>query len=245
VTAPSNRSRVLDKLENPTQNYTVVPNEVFDLEVSAGAKFLYIYLLSRPDNWTIRANNIADTCGVGRQKSYNLLGELKSANILEYNRVKDGGGVYTLHKITTSSKATSGKATSGISSDIVSKERAVNTERTPTLVQSEFERWWSFYPIKKGKKPALTIWKRIKPDTDALIADTKTRAKKDDGWIRGYAPNPTTYLNQERWNDELTQPKQTNGFQQPEVFSQAHQPADFSGKAEAMLDPVDPYADLK
>ena len=72
---------------------------------------------------------------------------------------------------------------------------------------NDFDRWWSIYPKKVGKKPAQTAWKRIKPDADVLIADIQERLARDDQWKRGYVPNPTTYLNQERWTDELQQPK--------------------------------------
>lgn len=66
-----------------------------------------------------------------------------------------------------------------------------------------FDRWWSAFPKKVGKKPAAAIWKRIKPDADALIMDTVQRALNDRQWLSGYVPNPTTYLNQERWNDDI------------------------------------------
>lgn len=205
----------MDKLLNPTQNYTVVPNEVFDLEVSAAAKYLYIYLMSRPSKWTIRISNIASVCAVGHQKGYKLLAELKLAGVLSYNRSKDGGGTYTLHEITTSRKATSGKATSGISTDIVSKERAVSTELKPT-VQNEFARLWSVWPMKKAKQPAFKSFCRLvkgKSDDEViafatmLIVDVTRRKAQEDSWQRDngrYIPMMATYLNQERWTDTIT-----------------------------------------
>jgi hypothetical protein len=56
---------------------------------------------------------------------------------------------------------------------------------------------------KVGKKPTLTVWKRIKPDADVLIADIENRLANDRQWQEGFIPNPTTYLNQERWNDAI------------------------------------------
>lgn len=73
--------------------------------------------------------------------------------------------------------------------------------------QTAFDLWWQQYPKKVSKKEALKSWNKIKPDADLLIADTINKATNDDGWLRGYIPNPTTYLNQERWNDELQRPK--------------------------------------
>ena len=38
---------------------------------------------------------------------------------------------------------------------------------------------------------------------DVLIADVLNRQKKDRRWGAGYIPDPTTYLNQERWDDAV------------------------------------------
>jgi len=88
-------------------------------------------------------------------------------------------------------------------------ETETETETEKYIVQNEFARWWKTYPKKVGKKPALAIWKRIKPKTDLLIADVENRIKNDRQWMEGFIPNPTTYLNQERWNDELQQSTRT------------------------------------
>lgn len=71
--------------------------------------------------------------------------------------------------------------------------------------KSRFADWWAVYPLKVGKKPCEAKWKSRKLDAiaDTLIADTLHRAANDSGWLGGYVPNPETYLNQERWNDDL------------------------------------------
>jgi hypothetical protein len=104
----------------------------------------------------------------------------------------------------------------------------LNEPLSKSTVQNEFARWWAVYPLKKGRKPALAIWMRIKPDADTLIADTVNKAANDDNWLRGYIPNPTTYLNQERWYDELTPPK-------PEQLTQDEQYGQRKQRAAAIL----------
>jgi hypothetical protein len=68
-----------------------------------------------------------------------------------------------------------------------------------------FADWWAVYPKKVKRKDAEALWRRRDFDAiaDLLIADALNRAANDDGWQRGYVPDPTTYLNQERWNDEV------------------------------------------
>ena len=74
--------------------------------------------------------------------------------------------------------------------------------------QDRFEEWWQHYPIKRNKKKSKDVWKRKKLNSIAerLISDVINRNSKDQNWLRGYIPLPTTYLNGERWDDELTRP---------------------------------------
>jgi hypothetical protein len=76
-----------------------------------------------------------------------------------------------------------------------------------------FPDYWVVLPKEKKvkKKTAHAIWKRKKLDAiaDKIIRDVETRKKTDRRWLEGFIPDPTTYLNGERWNDEIdaSQPK--------------------------------------
>jgi uncharacterized protein YdaU (DUF1376 family) len=76
-----------------------------------------------------------------------------------------------------------------------------------------FDAFWKAYPTKKNKKKALEIWKRKKLHTQSakLIADILNRKEKDRAWNEGFIPHPTTYLNGERWEDEIEPIKGGNG----------------------------------
>ena len=56
-----------------------------------------------------------------------------------------------------------------------------------------------------NKESAADPWKRRKLDgkADVLIADVRTRLSRDEKWKGGFIPNPTTYLNGDRWEDEM------------------------------------------
>ncbi len=76
-----------------------------------------------------------------------------------------------------------------------------------TLADKRFDEFWAAYPKKIGKKAAHSSWKKIKPDTGLhdkiMMAVGKARAT--DQWQREngrFIPNPTTWLNQGRWEDE-------------------------------------------
>lgn len=68
-----------------------------------------------------------------------------------------------------------------------------------------FDEFWSLYPLKIAKVKARSIWKNKKCSIirDILIKDVENRKKNDVSWKDGYIPHPTTYLSQERWNDQI------------------------------------------
>jgi hypothetical protein len=75
-----------------------------------------------------------------------------------------------------------------------------------------FDRVWSVYPVKKGKKPAHDAFRKLKPTEDltsrivSAIALAKTTSQWKDNEGR-YVPHCATYLNQRRFEDELPPPK--------------------------------------
>lgn len=74
--------------------------------------------------------------------------------------------------------------------------------------ERRFAEFWAEYPKKVGKKAALTSWKRVKPDAKLheRIMQAVAIAKKSEQWNREggrFVPNPSTWLNQGRWDDEL------------------------------------------
>ena len=71
-----------------------------------------------------------------------------------------------------------------------------------------FDEFWEAYPLKKGKQAALRAYnnrhsiRQINPYQ--LINDVVLRTANDAQWLAGYIPHASTYLNGERWNDEMT-----------------------------------------
>ena len=79
---------------------------------------------------------------------------------------------------------------------------------------SRFDEFWEIYPVKISKKACFEKWKRKRLDrlADEIIGNVRLRLECDPRWLDRYVPNPLTYLNQERWNDELPPaPKEHNG----------------------------------
>jgi hypothetical protein len=73
---------------------------------------------------------------------------------------------------------------------------------------SAFARFWSAYPNKIGRREAWRVWRQLQPD--ASLVDTMlaalTRQRASRRWraeAGRYIPNPATWLDQHRWDDEL------------------------------------------
>lgn len=83
---------------------------------------------------------------------------------------------------------------------------------SPAATNSRFEEFWQAYPKKRGKHACATKWKakRLDAKADDLIADVQKRRTQDRRWLDGFIPDPLTYLNQERWEDEV-EPKDRGG----------------------------------
>jgi hypothetical protein len=68
----------------------------------------------------------------------------------------------------------------------------------------DFNLFWDLYPKKVGKDKALESWLNKKPRIDDVIFTLRWQSESDN-WKENngqFIPNPATYLNQGRWQDE-------------------------------------------
>lgn len=103
------------------------------------------------------------------------------------------------------------------------------TKNRQSLAQrsaSRFGEFWEAYPKRVGKKPSAARWaaKGLDARADEIIADVRRRVAEDGRWIEGFAPDPLTYLNQERWQDDI-QPRRQPASTQPASLAQHAAPA--------------------
>lgn len=69
----------------------------------------------------------------------------------------------------------------------------------------KFEEWWKHYPRKIGKEAARRAFAKVKVDVQTLINAVELQ-KGSEQWTKEngrYIPNPATWLNQGRWEDEV------------------------------------------
>ena len=100
----------------------------------------------------------------------------------------------------------------------INENRDVNKEAIKEDLQDlRFAEFWQAYPRKVGKDAARKSWLKIKPTQElhGQIIDKVTAYKQSDTWKNEngrFIPNPATWLNQGRWEDEIYKQPSSNPF---------------------------------
>lgn len=76
-----------------------------------------------------------------------------------------------------------------------------------SLAERRFAEFWKAYPNKVGKAGCLKVWKKLKPNAELFdrIMEALAKQKVSEKWQKEggrFIPNPLTWLNQGRWDDE-------------------------------------------
>jgi len=201
--------------------FTQIANAVLNCKkLSFKAKGIYSFMMSKPDNWNFTIRSMAKQVKDGEDGIRSGLKELRDQGAIVYVKHTNGTGTYHLQNVVETPKREKPvKAIQHQNGEIPRREiplkgkstRISNKEPLVIKIQdsnkdsSAFEQFWNVYPKKKNKKKAQQIWTSRKLDSmaDQLINDVILKTQKDRSWLDGYAPYPTTYLNGDRWEDEI------------------------------------------
>lgn len=81
-------------------------------------------------------------------------------------------------------------------------DKDIEIDKEDTI--SDFDVFWKAYPKKIGKEAARKAFKKVRVKVDLLVSAVEEQ-KHCEQWTRDngqYIPNPATWLNQGRWEDE-------------------------------------------
>ena len=93
---------------------------------------------------------------------------------------------------------------------IQSESESESESNTRNALESAFDAFWAVYPKKTGKEAARKAFKKIPKSAHSLLVPAVEAQKKSRQWAEEngrFIPNPATWLNQGRWEDEV----QTSG----------------------------------
>lgn len=211
-----------------TANYTIIPNEaILDGRLSIAARWLLIYLLSRPHNWQVQVSDIQKQGNIGRDKAYALVKELVGARWVrrDESRLTDGkwGGVE--YVVMDEPEATETQCIDSLSAPLPEKPDTVNPlpvkphlnkngktprteKKTNISADAEFDEFWAAYPKRPNnpKAPAkakyLNARTRLNVSHETLLQAAKAYATTREGEDPKFTAQAVTWLNQRRWEDE-------------------------------------------
>jgi hypothetical protein len=190
------------------------------------AKGLLSYMLSLPDDWDYSVRGLVACLKEGKDGIQAALHELEKYGYLQRGQGRTDTGkldkaVYTITELPLTENPHTEKPpaekppqlnTKGISTN---KRSTNNTPHTPQGAGEKvdaqslrFAQFWMAYPKKVGKGAAVKAFTKLKPSADLLskMLEAIEKQKRSDQWQRDkgqYIPNPSTWLNQTRWEDEL------------------------------------------
>ena len=93
---------------------------------------------------------------------------------------------------------------------IQSESESESEFNTRKALDPAFDAFWQVYPKKTGKEAARKAFKKIPKSAHSLLVPAVEAQKKSRQWMEEngrFIPNPATWLNQGRWEDEV----QTSG----------------------------------
>jgi hypothetical protein len=113
-------------------------------------------------------------------------------------------------------KPTTSKRPANDQQTTTSKEFKNSKNSKNKTYTTDYESFWSTYPKKIGKGAAFKIWVKLPVGVLPLILSALEWQKNCDQWKKDhgqYIPNPSTYLNQSRWEDEPIKQPATNSHE--------------------------------
>jgi uncharacterized protein YdaU (DUF1376 family) len=101
-------------------------------------------------------------------------------------------------------RASAERRTNGRSTDV----QPTNNHKPITINHisiDQFETFWKIYPKKVSKENAKKAWIKIKPNDDLIVKITKAvNDQKLSEREQQFIPHAATWLNNKRWEDEVT-----------------------------------------
>lgn len=190
----------------------IVPRVMADLE--AMAKKSSDQAAKVRKRWEIErarvneTNHLADTTVLQSPSTVS-----KPRNCSEKSRLNGSNSDHELNEINDMSNT---NARARARTPLLDRIEVVDTGVPPIVPQAEelietwFEEWWTIYPRRIGKGAARKAYAkavRSVPRSRLLEAATAYAVTRE-GEDQNFTPHPSTWLNQERWNDEPEAPRQ-------------------------------------
>ena len=214
-------------MEQPSYFSILTADVRYDKRLSDFARLLYsdITALCNKQGYCSATNDyFAQIFDKSRRTISATIASLAETGYIAIEIIRDGSNAVVTRKIWVQANAQ--KAAEQVSDPIEEnfqdiKENNTSNNNNPHTPKGEdelFDQFWQAYPKRVAKKPARRAWdKHVDNDLLAKILAALAWQKRTDDWQRDggrYIPNPATWLNGGRWEDEhnpVPEDKQARG----------------------------------
>ena len=215
-------------MEQPSYFSILTADVRYDKRLSDFARLLYsdITALCNKQGYCSATNDyFAQIFDKSRRTISATIASLAETGYIAIEIIRDGSNAVVTRKIWVQANAQ--KAAEQVSDPIEEnfqdiKENNTSNNNNPHTPKGEdelFDQFWQAYPKRVAKKPARQAWDKLHVDNDLLAKILAALAwqKRTDDWQRDggrYIPNPATWLNGGRWEDEhnpVPEDKQARG----------------------------------
>jgi len=214
----------------PTQNFTVIRNEVgLDSRLSYRARGVLIAILVRPDNWQTSAQSLSRHGSEGRDAVRNALLELETAGYLIRRKIRNKDGTFSAEAVVydfpqvrpaPENPTPDNQASENQASDFqapLQRQKVRTDNKTKT---QGFDDFWILYPRRVGKGAARKSWARAleKATAEEILQGVRRYSAARLGQDQAFTAHPATWLNHERWTDEIIEPEPEPTPREPRPF---------------------------
>ena len=199
--------------------FTAIPNAwARDDRLGYRAKGILLLLMSHQSGWRISLEHLANDGPDGITAIRTAIIQLQDAGYLVRNLIRDKKNrVEGSEWIITDPFEAENLRLENLKSENLKSEnltlkktniKETNTRRiqsTKSMPNEDFELFWSTYPRKIGKGSSKTAFEKAltKATYEEIMDGCRLYAESGNLPEMQYIPHPTTWLNQERWADDI------------------------------------------
>lgn len=145
-------------------------------------------------NVTVNSNDLLPNKNIYKNNNKNIYAHSENEQV--YNHEDD------------KQKENDSLSSNTIKQDTKNKAIKKQNKELNELQEKQFDKFWQAYPKKVSKKQAQKSWKKINPSLELFekILKALEMVKQTEQWEKDngkFIPYPATWLNQERWTDEI------------------------------------------
>jgi hypothetical protein len=213
--------KVLSFLRKPVGfegRFTQIPNSwARDERLGYRAKGILLLLMSHQDGWKISLEHLANDGPDGITAVRTAIIQLQESGYLIRNTIRneknqiEGSEWILQDPFEKSENLTLENQSENLTSENLALKKTIYKEDNRKDIIDAFEKFWLVYPRKIGKAAALKAFEKAakKREPAYIIAYVISWCNQGNLPDIQYIPHPTTWLNQERWEDDLAATSQS------------------------------------